>query len=84
MFVSKIHCAYNIASPIAKKNSLRMLGSMTKDEIKALRKRLGWTQAALAERLGVTQPQVSRIEDGGTVSGPIRLLLEVIQRENPA
>ena len=37
---------------------------MTSEEFRTIRQQLGLTQAELAERLGMTQPMVSRIERG--------------------
>jgi len=44
---------------------------------RALRHRLGWRQVDLADRAGVTQDDVSRIERGRTASMPIRKLRQV-------
>ncbi len=49
--------------------------------ILSLRKKLGWTQVKLAEYLAVDQGVVSRIENGATINGPIRKLLEQLARE---
>lgn len=54
-----------------------------KIDLGKLRKRLNLTQAALADRLGVHQSTIARIEDGGRKpSGPVRRLLEQIAAEN--
>lgn len=37
---------------------------MTSEEFRAIRQSLGLTQTELADRLGMTQPMVSRIERG--------------------
>ena len=37
---------------------------MTSDEFRAIRRQLGLNQTELADRLGMTQPMVSRIERG--------------------
>lgn len=37
---------------------------MTSEEFRTIRQSLGLTQAELADRLGMTQPMVSRIERG--------------------
>jgi transcriptional regulator with XRE-family HTH domain len=47
-----------------------------KINIKALRKRLRVTQQQLADRLGVDQATVSRLETGRPPSGPVQKLLE--------
>lgn len=50
-------------------------------EIKNARKRLGWTQHDLASYLGVTQPAVSRIENGGGYNGAIGKLLDALKQK---
>jgi transcriptional regulator with XRE-family HTH domain len=52
---------------------------MTGKEIRALRQKLGWTQAALAEALGVTSNTVARWErDEMAISEPtVRLLYKI-------
>lgn len=47
-------------------------------DIKRLRKRLGLTQQGLAERLGIDQGTVSRLEAGSAPSKPVLLLLEML------
>ena len=37
---------------------------MTSEEFRAIRRQLGLSQTELADRLGMTQPMVSRIERG--------------------
>lgn len=51
-----------------------------KDTIKAARKRIGLSQAELAERMGVTQAAVSHWEQGVTMPTPrqIPILAEVL------
>lgn len=44
---------------------------MTADEIRALRIRLGWTQAVMAARLGVSWPTVQRWEKGKAKPSPL-------------
>ena len=44
---------------------------------RALRHRLGWRQVDLANRAGVTQDDVSRIERGRTANMPLRKLRQV-------
>lgn len=53
----------------------------TSDEIKTFRKACGWSQSDLAERLGVDQATVSRIERGGSMAGPVSKLLEKLMAE---
>ena len=60
---------------------------MTSTEFRAIREDLGLTQAELADRLGMTQPMVSRIERGArqpTVQqgAAIMLLAELMKKEN--
>jgi transcriptional regulator with XRE-family HTH domain len=57
---------------------------MTGEEVKALRKSLGWSQKRLAEELGVAQPTIFRIERGQGISGPMRKLLEQLRASTPA
>lgn len=52
---------------------------MTSEDVKALRRALGWSQKQLAEYLGVRQPTVFRIERGQGPSGPVRKLLEQLR-----
>ena len=57
---------------------------MTGADIKALRERLGWTQAKLAEHLGIKQASVSRLEQNGwEPSGPVKLLLAQLAAQKP-
>lgn len=57
---------------------------ITSDEIKGFRERRGWSQQELASRIGVDQATVSRIERGGQVAKPVRLLLERLMAEPEA
>ena len=50
-------------------------------DIERKRKERGWSQAELAERLGVDQSTVSRIETGQTPSKPVQKLLDTIFAE---
>ena len=51
-------------------------------EIRALREKLGWTQVALAEAVGVTSNTVARWERGEmTISEPAARLLQKIAAE---
>jgi DNA-binding transcriptional regulator YiaG len=51
-------------------------------EIRALREKLGWTQMALAEAVGVTSNTVARWERGEmTISEPAARLLQKIAAE---
>jgi transcriptional regulator with XRE-family HTH domain len=55
---------------------------MTGVEIRALREKLGWTQMALAEAVGVTSNTVARWERGEmTISEPAARLLQKIAAE---
>lgn len=57
-----------------------MAKSMTAADIEKFREAMGWTQAELAERLGVSQVSVSRWETGERVPRrPVLLLLESIR-----
>ncbi|KQU96471.1 helix-turn-helix transcriptional regulator [Devosia sp. Root105] len=51
------------------------------DEIKSFRKARGWSQTDLAERLGVDQATVSRIERGANMAGPVARLLAQLMAE---
>lgn len=60
---------------------------MTKDELKALRLRLGLTQSAMAEKLGVTLSAIWKLESGeNNMSKPVAMLAQQLQAEllNPA
>jgi putative transcriptional regulator len=53
---------------------------MTGEQIKELRKSLGYTQARLAEEVGVTPNTIARYErDEFKPSSPVRKLLEMLQ-----
>jgi transcriptional regulator with XRE-family HTH domain len=55
---------------------------MAGGEIRALRKKLGWTQMALAEAIGVTSNTVARWERGEmAISEPAARLLKKIAAE---
>jgi DNA-binding transcriptional regulator YiaG len=57
--------------------------SMTGVEIRALREKLGWTQMALAEAVGVTSNSVARWERGEmAISEPAARLLKKIAVEH--
>ncbi len=56
--------------------------SMTDVEIRAFRKKLGWTQVALDEAIGVTSNTVARWERGEmAISEPASRLLQKIAAE---
>ncbi len=56
---------------------------MTGGEIRALRGKLGWTQVALAEAIGVTSNTVARWERGEmAISEPAARLLKRIAAEH--
>jgi transcriptional regulator with XRE-family HTH domain len=59
----------------------RPLNTMTSDEIKILRIRLGETQTAFAERFGVDQATVSRWESGMPPRGPAQMLMASLVQE---
>lgn len=48
-------------------------------EVKVIRTGLGWTQLELARFLGMDRSSVSRMENGGSVSGPVERLLEQLR-----
>lgn len=53
---------------------------MTTDpDIKSIRERRGWTQAQMAEYLGLDRSSVSRMEAGRQVKGPVLRLLRVLE-----
>lgn len=59
----------------------RMLGEVRAYRLRELREQAGLTQAALAERIGVGQRQVSKIEQGDLENaklGTIRCYLEAV------
>ena len=48
-----------------------------------LRRRLDWTQAQVADYLGITKQRVSQLEHGqGTPSGPLKKMLENLQQHS--
>lgn len=54
-------------------------------DLKTLRKRLGLSQAEIAERLGVDQATISRIEAGkARPSGPVQILIDMMAANPPA
>lgn len=60
---------------------------MTSTEFRAIRQALGLNQTELADRLGMTQPMVSRIERGereptNQQGAAILLLAELMKKEN--
>lgn len=55
---------------------------MSADEIKSLRTSMKLSQRAFAERLGIRQATVSRLETGElSASGPVTKVLEQLKRE---
>lgn len=52
-------------------------------DIKAIRDRLGLTQAQLAQAVGVDQGTVSKWENGAPPSGPARILLQKLVSRPP-
>jgi transcriptional regulator with XRE-family HTH domain len=53
---------------------------MTPADLRAIRERLGLTQAELAERIGVTDRSMRRYESGEhSISRPIAMLIESIR-----
>ena len=59
---------------------------MTSEEFRAIRRQLGLNQTELADRLGMTQPMVSRIERGergptNQQGAAIALLRELLTKE---
>lgn len=56
---------------------------MSTPNIEAIRKRLGLTQAQMAEELGIKQPTLSEYERGESpVSGPVLKLLEILDQRS--
>lgn len=49
--------------------------------IKRIRTALGWSQSAMAEHLGVSQPTISNLENGQKESGPQKRLLDQLEAE---
>jgi DNA-binding transcriptional regulator YiaG len=58
--------------------------AMQKDQIKSFRESRGLSQKELADRLGVNQATVSRIENGAVVPKPVAILLERLMSEPDA
>ncbi|CAN2533081.1 hypothetical+protein [Methylocapsa aurea] len=46
---------------------------------KSIREQLDWSQAQLAEFLGLSQPAVARCEGGAPESGPVARLLDQLE-----
>ena len=64
-----------------------MATRVTSTEFRAIRRKLGLNQTELADRLGMTQPMVSRIERGereptNQQGAAIALLRELMKKEN--
>ncbi len=59
--------------------------TMTKQEIKQIRQRLGWSQERLARELGLSFSTISRWERGGSKPSPAtqRLLNDLVQSIQP-
>lgn len=60
---------------------------MTSEQFRQIRRQLGLNQTELADRLGMTQPMVSRIERGereptNQQGAAILLLAELMKKEN--
>lgn len=54
---------------------------MAPEDITALRKRMGWAQWELAEKLGTTQASISRMENRDRpITGPTAKLLEMLNQ----
>lgn len=61
-------------------NAIRMIRDMSPSRIRRLRKRLGLSQQAFADRIGADQSTVSRWEQkGARPSGPAIKLLEYLE-----
>lgn len=61
--------------------------NMTADEFRAIRKRLGLSQAMLAERLGLGANgarTVQRIEKGALITGPMALAIQKLDADHAA
>jgi DNA-binding XRE family transcriptional regulator len=56
---------------------------MTAAEYKATRERLGMTQAALAEALGVSRKAINQREQGGTITQEAAMALELLELRRP-
>lgn len=52
-------------------------------DAKVIRERLGWSQTKMATWLGVHQSTISRLEADAPRSGPIRRLLEELEKTLP-
>lgn len=52
-------------------------------DIRAMRKKLGWTQQELSDRTGITQGWISQLEGGSVDSvtvGTLRYIVEVMEK----
>lgn len=54
-----------------------------KTKCELIRRRLGYTQTQMADRIGVNQGTVSKLEAGAKPSRPIAKLLDYISAEIP-
>ena len=60
---------------------MRIVKDMRTIDLKSLRTRLGMSQQALADYLGVNQATVSRLEQGQRPSGPVLKLIEQLEEK---
>lgn len=56
---------------------------MNSIEYKATRERLGMTQAALADALGVSRKAINQREQGGTITQEAAMALELLELRRP-
>ena len=55
--------------------------TQTDSRIKRLRLALKWSQARMAEHIGLTQASVSAMENGARESGPVSKLLDQLESQ---
>ena len=51
------------------------------NRMRALRDRLEWSQATMADYVGLSQAQISNIENGTPEKGPLTMVLDQLARE---
>lgn len=79
-----LHAKYPVDRETIDKHKELMLAEVRAYRLRELRERAGFTQAQLAERIGVGQRQVSKIERGdldNTRIGTVRRYLEAVGGE---
>lgn len=79
-FLHADRCAFRLDTPPCVSHIDDMSETI---DVRAIRERLGLTQEQLAAKLGLDRTTVSRMENEREPTGPVRILLEQLLRENP-